>query len=177
MATRLARLCPQRMRSARPQHRPSHPHRMPSRLLRRASSRRTWWYGAGIDLARSYASPMDFETRSAHHQPICLRDLLAFCLKHTHFGALETAAGVADAATNRRDRAPMSEATYSSWMQLVMCVAEAVWRPRGDSARTAVATAHANCPSSAPALALTSHAESAAETRIEPPHVVVWSWC
>ena len=106
-----------------------------------------------------------------------MRDLLAFCLKHTHFGALETAAGVADAATNRRDRAPMSEATYSSWMQLVMCVAEAVWRPRGDSARTAVATAHANCPSSAPALALTSHAESAAETRIEPPHVVVWSWC
>ena len=177
MATRLARLCPQRMRSARPQRRPSHPHRMPSRLLRRASSRRTWWYGAGIDLAWSYASPMDFETRSAHHQPICLRDLLAFCLKHTHFGALETAAGVADAATNRRDRAPMSEATYSSWMQLVMCVAEAVWRPRGDSARTAVATAHANCPSSAPALALTSHAESAAETRIEPPHVVVWSWC
>ena len=135
------------------------------------------WYGAGIGLARLYAPPMDFETRSAHHQPICLRDLLAFCLKHTHFGALETAAGVADAATNRRDRAPMSEATYSSWMQLVMCVAEAVWRPRGDSARTAVATAHANCPSSAPALALTSHAESAAETRIEPPHVVVWSWC
>ena len=177
MATRLARLCPQRMRSARPQRRPSHPDRMASRLLRRASSRRTWWYGAGIDLAWSYASPMDFETRSAHHQPICLRDLLAFCLKHTHFGALETAAGVADAATNRRDRAPMSEATYSSWMQLVMCVAEAVWRPRGDSARTAVATAHANCPSSAPALALTSHAESAAETRIEPPHVVVWSWC
>ena len=61
----------------------------------------------------------------------------------------ERAAGVADAATNRRGRAPMSEATYSSWMQLVMCVAEAVWRPRGDSARTAVATAHANCPSSA----------------------------
>ena len=61
----------------------------------------------------------------------------------------QTAAGVADAATIRRDRAPMSEATYSSWMQLVMCVAEAVWRPRGDSARTAVATAHANCPSSA----------------------------
>ena len=56
---------------------------------------------------------------------------------------------VAVAATNQRDRAPMSEATYSSWMQLVMCVAEAVWRPRGDSARTAVATAHANCPSSA----------------------------
>ena len=149
VATQLARQWPQRMRIARPQRRPSHSHRTPSRLLRRASSRHTWWYGAGVELAWLCASPMGFETRSAHHQPICLRDLLAFCLKHTHFGALETAAAVADAATTRRDRAPMSEATYSSWMQLVMCVAEAVWRPRGDSARTAVATAHANCPSSA----------------------------
>ena len=178
MATRLARLCPQRMRSARPQRRPSHPHRMPSRLLRRASSRRTWWYGAGIDLAWSYASPMDFETRSAHHQPTCLRHSRAFRLKHTRSGTLrEPLVCMVDAATNRRGRAPMSEATYSSWMQLVVRVAETVWRPHGDSARTPVPTAHAKCPSSAPALALTSHAESAAETRIEPPHVVVWSWC
>ena len=70
----------------------------------------------------------------------------------------------------------MSEATYSSWMQLVVRVAETVWRPHGDSARTPVPTAHAKCPSSAPALAPTSHAESAAEKGIEPPHVVVWSW-
>ena len=88
----------------------------------------------------------------------------------------ETAADVADAATNRRDRAPMSEATYSSWMQLVVRVAETVWCPHGDSARTPVPTAHAKCPSSAPALAPTSHAESAAEKGIEPAHVVVWSW-
>ena len=162
MATRLARLCPQRMRSARPQRRPSHPHRMPSRLLRRASSRRTWWYGAGIDLAWSYASPMDFETRSAHHQPTCLRDSLAFRLKHTRSCALRQPLDVAEAATNRRGRAPMSEATCSSWMQLVVCVAETVWRPHGDSARTAVPTAHAKCPSSAPALAPPSHDESAA---------------
>ena len=135
------------------------------------------WYGAGIGFARLCAPPMDFETRSAHHQPTCLRDSLAFRLKRTRSCAPRQPLDVAEAATNRRDRAPMSEATYSSWMQLVMCVAEAVWRPRGDSARTAVATAHAKCPSSAPALALTSHAESAAETRIEPPHVVVWSWC
>ena len=55
-------------------------------------------------------------------------------------------------------------------------VAETVWRPHGDSARTSVPTAHAKCPSSAPALARTSHAEWAAEKGIEPPHVVVWSW-
>ena len=72
--------------------------------------------------------------------------------------------------------APMSEATYSSWMQLVVRVAETVWRPHGDSARTPVPTAHAKCPSSAPALAPTSHAESAAEKGIEPPYELVWSW-
>ena len=143
-SARTARLCPQRMRSVRPQRRPSHPHRTPSRLLRRASSRHMSWYGAGIGLARLCAPPMDFETRSAHHQPTCLRDSLAFRLKRTRSCALRQPLDVAEAATNRRDRAPMSEATCSSWMQLVVCVAETVWRPHGDSARTAVATARSH---------------------------------
>merc|ERR1712185_716448 len=47
--------------------------------------------------------------------------------------AAETAAGaaVADSADDRRDGAPMSDGTCTMSVQLVLCVADSVWRAAG----------------------------------------------